>query len=86
LLALVTWIVLGAVIGVVLASVWKLRGLAVGWGIAAGELGGVVGGLIGRTVSPEALSLPPLLAAAVGAVVAMVFARARLAKEQAGTV
>jgi len=83
ILALLSWIVIGGVIGGVFVAVWKVRGLTLAWGAAAGSVGGVVGGLIARTVLPGTSSAgPALLAAIVGAVLATFIARARVTKEQ----
>ena len=83
ILALLSWIVIGGVIGGVFVTVWKIRGLTLGWGVAAGSVGGVVGGLITRTVLPGTTSDgPALFAAMVGAVLAVFIARARVTKQQ----
>lgn len=86
--ALLSWNVLGMVLGAVFASMWKIRGLTLAWGIAAGGVGGVVGGLIGRTVLPSGTLFTglALAIAAFGAVLAMFIARASVRKERAGTV
>jgi len=78
--AFLSWIVLGAVIGAVLATVWKVRGLTLAWGFAVGGVGGVVGGLIARLVSPPGALFDGLVlaAAVLGAVVAIFIARARV--------
>lgn len=79
--ALLSWIVVGAVLGAVLASLWKIRGLTLAWGFATGGVGGVVGGLTGRMVFPESLFADglALVTAIIGGVVAMLVARSRVA-------
>ena len=79
--ALLSWIVVGAVLGAVLASLWKIHGLTLAWGFATGGVGGFVGGLIGRMIFPESLFADglALVTALVGGVVAMLVARARVA-------
>ncbi len=78
--AFLSWIVLEAVIGAVLATVWKERGLTLAWGTAIGGVGGVAGGLIARFVFPAGTVFDglALAAALVGAVVAMFIARSRV--------
>ena len=78
--AFLSWIVIGAVIGAVLTTVWKERGLTLAWGTAIGGVGGVVGGLLARFVFPAGAVFDglTLAAALVGAVVAMFIARARV--------
>jgi len=85
--ALLSWIVVGSALGAILAALWKLRGLTLAWGFAAGGVGGVVGGLLGRMLVPELLFADglALVAAIAGAVLAMLIARARVGKEQAGS-
>ena len=85
--ALLSWIVVGAVLGSILAALWKLRGLTLAWGFATGGVGGVVGGIIGRMILPVGLFADglTLLTAMLGAVVAMGIARARVGDEQSGT-
>ena len=34
--ALLSWIVVGAALGAILAALWKIRGLTLAWGFAAG--------------------------------------------------
>jgi len=82
--ALLSWIVVGSALGAILAALWKLRGLTLAWGFAAGGVGGVVGGMLGRMLVPELLFADglALVAAIVGAVLAMLIARARVGKEQ----
>jgi hypothetical protein len=83
LFALVSWIIVGCLIGLILAAVWRTRGLTLAWGFAAGGVGGVVGGLIGRTLFPAHLGTGalPLFTAILGGFAAMGIARAVLAKE-----
>jgi len=85
--ALLSWIVIGAALGAILAALWKVRGLTLAWGFAAGGVGGVVGGLIGRMLAPQQLFAEglALLAAIAGAVVAMGISRALFAKERSQT-
>ena len=82
--ALLSWIVVGAALGAILAALWKIPGLTLAWGFAAGGVGGFAGGLIGRMIIPgllfaEGLSL---LAAIAGAVATMGISRALFAKER----
>ena len=86
--ALLSWIVVGGVLGAVLASLWKIRGLTLAWGFATGGVGGVVGGLIGRMVFPGTLYADglALVTAIVGGVVAMLVARARVAAKGSSSV
>ncbi len=86
--ALVGWIVLGSVVGGLLAVVWKLKGLPLAWGVAVGGVGGVVGGLVSRLGFPAGTfsDVMALILAVVGAVVAMVIAKDRVSKQQVGTV
>jgi uncharacterized membrane protein YeaQ/YmgE (transglycosylase-associated protein family) len=88
MVALLSWIVVGAVLGAVLASLWKIRGLTLAWGIATGGVGGVVGGLLGRMVFPESLFADGLavVTAIVGGAVAMLVARARVATKRSSAV
>jgi uncharacterized membrane protein YeaQ/YmgE (transglycosylase-associated protein family) len=82
--ALLSWIVVGAALGAILAALWKIRGLTLAWGFAAGGVGGVVGGLVGRMIVPELLFAEglALLAALAGAVAAMGISRALFGKER----
>jgi len=80
-----SWLVLGAVLGVLVAAFWPTEGLTWVWGLGAGMFGSVVGGLIGRilflpgTSSGEmSVVSPALLAAAIGAVVLVFIVRFRL--------
>ncbi len=86
--ALLSWQVLGAVLGAVIAAMWKVRGLTLAWGIVSGGVGGVVGGLLCRTVLPPGILFEALAmaAAVVGAVVALFIARASIGRERPGTV
>jgi len=86
ILALLSWIVLGGVIGGVFAASWKVRGLTLAWGVAAGSVGGVVGGLVARTVLPGTTSDGvTIVAAFVGAVLAVFIARVRVTRQRTGT-
>jgi hypothetical protein len=82
--ALLSWIVVGAALGAILAALWKVPGLTLAWGFAAGGVGGVVGGLIGRMIVPELLFAEglALLAAIAGGVGAMGISRALFRKER----
>ena len=82
--ALLSWIVVGAALGAILAALWRIRGLTLAWGFAAGGVGGVVGGLVGRMIFPQQLFADglALVTAIVGGVVAMWIARALYAKER----
>ena len=82
--ALLSWIVVGAALGAILGGLWKVRGLTLAWALTAGGVGGVVGGLIGRMTAPALLFAEgfALLAAFVGAVVAMGISRALFAKQR----
>ena len=53
IITLVSWQVLGVLLGAAIAAVWKIRGLTVAWGIASGGVGGVVGGMLCRIVLPH---------------------------------
>ena len=82
---LLTWLVLGAVLGVVVAAFWRTDGLSLPRALGVGMFGGVVGGLIGRilfTPGPFSGSLevvsPALLVAGIGAVVTVFIARFHL--------
>jgi hypothetical protein len=85
--ALLSWIVVGAVLGAILAARWKLRGLTLAWGFAVGGVGGFVGGLIGRMTLPWGRLADGLaLLTAMGAgVLAMVIVRGRVGNEQSGS-
>ena len=85
--ALLSWIVIGAALGAILAALWKVRGLTLAWGFASGGVGGVVGGLIGRMIAPQQLFAEglALLAAIAGAVAALGISRALFAMERSQT-
>ena len=79
-----SWLVLGAVLGVLVAAFWPTEGLTWAWGLGGGMFGAVVGGLIGRilfvpgTSSGEMSAVSPaLVVAAIGAVVVVFIARFR---------
>jgi len=71
-----SWIAIGVVIGSILVTIWKPRGLTLAWGAVVGGAGGSAGGLIGRLVLPESVLAAPILGAVVGAVVALLIGRA----------
>jgi len=83
--ALLSWIVVGSMLGAILAGLWKIRGLTLAWGFAAGGVGGAVGGMIGRFIFPERLFAEglALVTAILGGVAAMWIARALFPKEGA---
>jgi uncharacterized membrane protein YeaQ/YmgE (transglycosylase-associated protein family) len=87
LFALVSWIVVGVVVGLILTAIWKAPGLNLAWGFAAGGVGGVVGGLIGRAIFPAHLSAGglPLFTAILGAFATMGIARALFRKERSAS-
>ena len=87
LFALVSWIIVGSLIGLIFSTIWKTRGLTLAWSFAAGGVGGVVGGLIGRMVFPAHLSAGalPLFTAILGGVAAMGIARAVFLKERSAS-
>jgi len=82
---LLSWLVLGAALGVLVAAFWRTKGLKWSWALDIGMFGAVVGGLIGRILfvpgpssgEMQAVS-PALLVAAIGAVVAVFIARFEL--------
>lgn len=82
LFALVSWLIVGLSVGAILAALWKIRGLTLAWGFAAGGVGGVVGGLIGRMVFPPRLFTEGLaiVTSIAGGVVLMLIARALFPK------
>jgi len=84
-----TWLVLGAVLGVLVAAFWRTEGLTFLRSIGVGVFGAIVGGLIGRILfvpGPYAGTMgavtPALLFAGVGAVVTVVLARIQLRRER----
>ncbi len=81
--SLLSWIVVGAVLGSILAALWKIRGLTLAWGFGAGGAGGVVGGLLGAMLIPPGFFAEglALVTAMLGSVLALWVARLRLAKE-----
>src|SRR5262249_48625852 len=87
LFALLSWIVVGLSVGAILAALWKIPGLTLAWGFAAGGVGGVVGGMIGRMVFPTRLFTEglALVTAIAGAVVAMLISRALFPKARSPT-
>ncbi|HVP61957.1 MAG TPA: hypothetical protein VMT11_15440 [Myxococcaceae bacterium] len=86
--ALLGWQVLGAVLGTAIAAIWKVRGLTLAWGFASGGVGGVVGGLLSRMVLPGGALFDGLsvAVAGVGAVGALLIARASVGAQRSGTV
>ena len=82
LFALLSWLVVGSSVGAILAAIWKIPGLTLAWGFAAGGVGGVVGGMIGRMIFPSRLFTEGLaiVTSIAGAVVAMLLARALFPK------
>jgi uncharacterized membrane protein YeaQ/YmgE (transglycosylase-associated protein family) len=87
LFALVSWLIVGLSVGAILAALWKIRGLTLAWGFAAGGVGGVVGGMIGRMVFPQRLFTEglALITAIAGAVVAMLISRALFPKARSAS-
>ena len=81
---LVSWIIVGSGLGTILAALWRVPGLSLAWGFAAGGVGGVVGGMIGRMIAPQHLFADgvALVAAILGAVAAMWIARALFPKRR----
>jgi len=75
LVALTSWIAIGAVIGATLVWVWKPRRSTLVWGAIVGGAGGSAGGLIGRMLFPESLLAAPIMVAVVGAGVAILIGR-----------
>jgi len=82
---LLTWLVLGAVLGVLVAAFWRTDGLTFPRALGIGSFGGVVGGLIGRILfAPGPFSGamevvgPALLVAGIGSVVTVFIARFQL--------
>lgn len=85
--SLLSWIVIGSALGAILAALWKIRGLTLAWGFAAGGVGGVVGGIIGLMLSPRRLFTDglALVTAILGAVLAMWIARALFPRERSSS-
>lgn len=85
--ALLRGTVLGMAIGAALAAWWKIRGLTLACGVAAGGLGGFVVGLLCRTILPAGTLLGgmPLAIAGLGGVVAMFIAWVSIRKDQTST-
>jgi uncharacterized membrane protein YeaQ/YmgE (transglycosylase-associated protein family) len=82
--AFLSWIIVGSGLGAILAAIWKVPGLSLSWGFAAGGVGGVVGGMIGRMISPQYIFTDglALVAAILGAVVAMWISRTLFPKRR----
>jgi uncharacterized membrane protein YeaQ/YmgE (transglycosylase-associated protein family) len=78
---LLSWLVLGGVLGVVVAAFWRTPGLTWTWAVEVGMFGGIVGGLIGRVLftGPSSGEMqvvsPALLVAAIGAVIGVFILR-----------
>ncbi len=82
---LLSWLVLGAVLGILIAAFWPTQGLTWMRGLAVGMFGAVVGGLIGRILfvpgsssGEMAVPIPALGVAALGAVVVVLMTRFQL--------
>lgn len=81
---LLSWLVLGAAVGVLVAAFWRTEGLTWLRALGIGAFGGIVGGLIGRILVPGPISgemgvvSPALLFAGLGAVVTVFVARFQL--------
>ena len=81
---LLSWLVLGAALGVVVAAFWRTEGLTWVRALGLGTFGGLAGGLIGRTlfVGPSSGEMgivgPALAVAGLGAVVVVLIARFQL--------
>ncbi len=85
--SLLSWQVLGVLLGAGIAAMWKIRGLTLAWGVASGGVGGVVGGLFSRIILPAGALFDGLaiVGAGVGAVVALFIARASIRGQRPGT-
>jgi uncharacterized membrane protein YeaQ/YmgE (transglycosylase-associated protein family) len=81
---LLSWLFLGAALGVLVAAFWPTVGLTWVRALALGMFGGLIGGLIGRTlfVGPSSGEMsvvgPALGVAGLGAVVVVLIARFQL--------
>ncbi|HZJ56389.1 MAG TPA: hypothetical protein VFD38_19760 [Myxococcaceae bacterium] len=82
---LFSWLLLGAVLGVLVAAFWPTDGLTWIRALGVGVFGAVVGGLVGRILFvPDAFSgrmgvvSPALLVAGLGAVALVLLARFQL--------
>ena len=82
---LLSWLALGAVLGVLVVAIWPTEGLSWFRGIGVGMFGAVVGGLIGRILFVPGSSSgemgvvgPALTVAGIGAVVVVLIARFQL--------
>jgi uncharacterized membrane protein YeaQ/YmgE (transglycosylase-associated protein family) len=82
---LLSWLVLGAVLGMLVAAFWPTEGLTWFRALAVGAFGAAVGGLVGRILFvPGPLSGemrvagPALVVAGLGAVVLVFLARFQL--------
>ena len=79
-MAILIWIIVGAIAGFVASKVLSGRGMGLLWdivvGIVGAFLGGWLAGLAGFGVSPGTLTVGGLLSAFVGAVILLVVFRA----------
>jgi uncharacterized membrane protein YeaQ/YmgE (transglycosylase-associated protein family) len=81
---LLSWLFLGAALGVPVAAFWRTPGLTWARALVIGMFGGLIGGLIGRTlfVGPSSGEMgvvgPALAVAGLGAVVVVLIARFQL--------
>jgi uncharacterized membrane protein YeaQ/YmgE (transglycosylase-associated protein family) len=80
-----SWLVLGGVLGVVVAAFWRTPGLTWTRALEVGMFGAVLGGLIGRILflpGPSSGEMqvvsPALLVAAIGAVVGVFIVRSEI--------
>ncbi len=85
LFELSSWLLLGAVLGVLVAAFWPTEGLTWIRALAVGAVGAVVGGLVGRILFVPGASSggmrvvgPAFLIASIGAVVLTFLARFQL--------
>ena len=85
--SLLSWQVLGVLLGLAIAAIWKIRGLTLAWAVVSGGVGGVVGGMFSRIILPAGALFDGLaiVGAGVGAVVALLIARASIRRERSGT-
>ena len=82
LVALLSWIAIGAVFGAVVVSMWRTRDMALAWGIIVGGAGGSAGGLVGRMFFPESVLAAPFAGAVLGAVLALLIGGAESSKQR----
>ena len=81
LVQLLSWIAIGAVIGAIVATMWKSRDLLIAEGIVVGGAGGSAGGLIGQMIFPESAVAAPMLGAVVVAVLACLIGGAEAGRQ-----